>query len=364
MFLELFFVFIYSFLLLFMLRKAARKVGLVDMPSPRKRHKGAVPLVGGLAICVCITQLLVFKPDLISHSEIFIGSIVTLAVIGALDDMFDISVKIRLFVQTMLAIVMLSLAGIELLDIGNIIGEGNVHLNLLAPIATIVAVVGAINAFNMIDGIDGLLGGLSMTVFGGLSFLLIDKDQTGLAYLSIAFIVAMIPYVCMNLGVLGRQRKVFMGDAGSMVIGFTVIWLLLEASQNTQQGTVEPIIRPITALWIIAVPLMDMAAIMIRRMRRGVSPFKPDREHLHHIFQRLGFSSRETLLIICLISIGYVGFGIYGEINAIDESVMFALFMICFVLYAVVLSYVWRITHFLRKLRGSRVEGVFENDNG
>ncbi|WP_413283679.1 UDP-N-acetylglucosamine--undecaprenyl-phosphate N-acetylglucosaminephosphotransferase [Vibrio sp. MA40-2] len=371
MFLELFFVFISSFLFLFMLRKAARKVGLVDKPNARKLHKGAIPLVGGLAICISITQLLVFKPDLITHSKLFIGCIVLLAVLGAFDDKFDISVKIRLLVQTALAIVMLNVADIELLDIGNIVGGGNIHLGLLAPIATIVAVIGAINAFNMVDGIDGLLGGLSITVFAGLSYLLFDKGQTGLAYLSIAIIVAMIPYVCMNLGICGRQRKVFMGDAGSMVIGFSVIWLLLEASQNSQHNS-GPIMRPITALWLIAVPLMDMAAIMIRRIRRGVSPFKPDREHLHHIFQRLGFSSRETLLIICLISVFYVSFGIYGEMNAIDESVMFALFMFCFAIYAVSLSYVWRITHFLRKrlklhrirkLRKTSVAGVLESDN-
>ncbi|WP_413282774.1 UDP-N-acetylglucosamine--undecaprenyl-phosphate N-acetylglucosaminephosphotransferase [Vibrio sp. MA40-2] len=355
MFIELFFVFIYSFLLLFILRKAAKKVGLVDKPGPRKHHQGAVPLVGGLSICISITQFLVFKPELIPHSDLFLSCIILLAILGAFDDKFDLSVKIRLLVQTVLAILMFSLADIELLDVGNIVGDGNIHLGLIAPIATIAAVIGAINAFNMVDGIDGLLGGLSITVFMGLSFLLYQGGQGGLAYLAMAVIVAMVPYVCMNLGVLGRQRKVFMGDAGSMVIGFTVIWLLLEASQSSHQDR-GPIMRPITALWLIAVPLMDMAAIMIRRIRRGVSPFKPDREHLHHIFQRLGFSSRGTLFIICFISSLYVCFGIYGEIMAIDESVMFMLFMICFIIYAVSLSYVWRITHFLRKLRKTPFE--------
>ena len=95
--------------------------------------------------------------------------------------------------------------------------------------------------------------------------------------LYVVFIVAIIPYILMNLGILGRERKVFMGDAGSMMIGFTVIWLLLGASQDPSGS----LMRPITALWLIAVPLMDMAAIMFRRVRRGVSPFKPDREHLH-----------------------------------------------------------------------------------
>ncbi|MFA0544224.1 undecaprenyl-phosphate alpha-N-acetylglucosaminyl 1-phosphate transferase, partial [Vibrio sp. 10N.222.52.B7] len=151
------------------------------------------------------------------------------------------------------------------------------HLGFLSPVVTVLAVIGAINAFNMVDGIDGLLGGLAIVTFAGIAILLKIDSQHGLAYLCAVFIAATIPYILMNLGILGRERRVFMGDAGSMMIGFTVIWLLLGASQDPS----EAMMRPITALWLIAVPLMDMAAIMFRRVRRGDSPFKPDREHLH-----------------------------------------------------------------------------------
>ena len=129
-----------------------------------------------------------------------------------------------------------------------------------------------------------------------------------------------------------------------MLIGFTVIWLLLLSSQN---GSTPPL-RPVTALWLIAVPLMDMAAIMIRRVRRGDSPFKPDREHLHHIFQRLGLNSVQTLIAICSIAALYAGFGIYGEIANISEYVMFWAFIVCFIFYLTLLSSVWRITAFIR----------------
>lgn len=361
MFIELVFVLVYSFLSLFVLRKAARKIGLVDKPDARKHHEGAIPLVGGIAICLSIAQFLAFKPELIPHSDLFLGCIVLLTIVGALDDRFDLSVKVRIIIQTGLSILMLNFAGMELLNIGNLIGDGNISLGILGPIATVVAVIGAINAFNMVDGIDGLLGGLSITTFAGISFLLHRDGQLGLSYLALVVIVAMIPYIFMNLGILGRKRKVFMGDAGSMVIGFTVIWLLLEASQDPIPST--PLMRPVTGLWLIAVPLMDMAAIMIRRIRRGDSPFKPDREHLHHIFQRLGFSSRQTLLCICAFSSCYVGFGIYGEVSAIAESTMFMLFMICFVIYAVLLSYVWRITSFLRGGRKAPEETVYNNNS-
>ncbi|MEZ8816947.1 UDP-N-acetylglucosamine--undecaprenyl-phosphate N-acetylglucosaminephosphotransferase [Vibrio cyclitrophicus] len=347
MLLELSFVGFFSFSSLFLMRKVAKAVGLVDKPNERKLHNGAIPLVGGIAISLSISQYLVTHPNVIPHSEVFLASIAALIVIGALDDKFDISFKIRLIVQAILSICMMYFADLQLENIGNLFGLGDLHLGFLSPVITILAVIGAINAFNMVDGIDGLLGGLAIVTLGAIAILLKVDSQHGLAYLCVVFIVAIIPYILMNLGILGRERKVFMGDAGSMMIGFTVIWLLLGASQDPS----ESLMRPITALWLIAVPLMDMAAIMFRRVRRGVSPFKPDREHLHHIFQRLGFTPRQTLAIICAIASSFAGFGIYGEFLKVPESTMFILFLVCFAAYTVAMSYVWRITSWVRRCR-------------
>ncbi|GLR04711.1 undecaprenyl-phosphate alpha-N-acetylglucosaminyl 1-phosphate transferase [Vibrio hyugaensis] len=327
------------------MRKVAKKIGLVDKPNARKLHDGAVPLVGGISICLVLAQYLTFKPDTIEHSWLYLLCICTLTVIGAIDDKVDLSFKIRMGVQALLSIVMMKVAGIELHSLGDMFGLGQISLGWLGTIITIFAVIGAINAFNMVDGIDGLLGGLSIVTLGALAYLLQVDSQHGAAYLCIVIIVAMLPYIFMNLGILGRERKVFMGDAGSMMIGFTVIWLLLGVSQREQT---EPLMRPVTALWLIALPLMDMTAIMIRRVRRGDSPFKPDREHLHHIFQRLGLGPRQTLVAICTIALAFASFGIYGETTNVPEVVMFGLFITCFFGYAILLAYVWRITSFLR----------------
>ncbi|HGZ6666054.1 UDP-N-acetylglucosamine--undecaprenyl-phosphate N-acetylglucosaminephosphotransferase [Vibrio parahaemolyticus] len=348
MLLELSFIFFSSFATLFLMRKVAKQIGLVDKPNARKLHNGAIPLVGGISICLVLAQYLTFKPEVIEHSWLYLLCICVLTVVGAVDDKIDLSFKVRMGIQAALSIVMMKVAGIELHSLGNMFGFGEINLGYGGSIITILAVIGAINAFNMVDGIDGLLGGLSIVTFSALAFLLQVDSQHGLAYLCIVIIIAMLPYIFMNLGVLGRERKVFMGDAGSMMIGFTVIWLLLGVSQT---GSSEPLMRPVTALWLIAVPLMDMAAIMIRRIRRGDSPFKPDREHLHHIFQRMGLSSKQTLFVICLIATLYAAFGIYGEIKNISEAKMFVIFLSCFVLYSVMLTYVWRITSFLRSKR-------------
>lgn len=348
MILELSLVGFFSFASLFLMRKVARTIGLVDKPNERKHHKGAVPLVGGISIFLSIAQFLTAKPEVIPNSFLFLCCLTVLIVVGALDDKFDISFKIRLTVQALLSISMMVFADLQLDNIGNIFGTGELHFGILSSVVTTFAVIGAINAFNMVDGIDGLLGGLAIVTFAGIAVLLNIENKYGLAYLCIVFIAAIVPYICMNLGIFGRERKVFMGDAGSMMIGFTVIWLLLGASQEHSTNS----IRPVTALWLIAVPLMDMTAIMIRRVKRGHSPFKPDREHLHHIFQRLGLSPRQTLFVICSFASLLASFGIYGELSAISESSMFIMFIVCFICYAIAMNYVWRITSWFRRSRG------------
>lgn len=327
------------------MRKVAQSISLVDKPNSRKRHIGSIPLSGGISICISVLYFLFNNPDLLPNSELYCACILILVTIGALDDKYDLSFKLRFAIQSALSILMMMIGGIELHTLGDVLGTGQiVTLNWLGYLVTIFAVVGAINAFNMVDGIDGLLGGLSVVTFGGLGFILARDGQTNIAYLCLVLIVIIIPYIMLNLGAFGRRRKIFMGDAGSMLIGFTVIWLLLLSSQN--EGPAP--LRPVTALWLIAVPLMDMAAIMIRRLRRGDSPFKPDREHIHHIFQRLGLSSKQTLIAICTISATCAGFGIYAEMINIPEYVMFYLFISCFIIYLTLVSHIWKITAKIR----------------
>ena len=327
-----------------MLRKVAKHpaIGLVDKPNhKRKLHKGSVPLVGGISICICLLYFLYNNTTIVPYSSLYAFSIIVLVVVGVLDDKFDLCFKWRMGIQAILAIVMIVATDTQLANLGNIIGVGDLLLpDLFGKIVTVLAVLAAINAFNMVDGIDGLLGGLASVTFGGLGILFFIDSAYGYAYFCAVLIMIMLPYIFFNLGLMGRKRKVFMGDAGSMLIGFTVIFLLILSTQAT---LVEKILRPVTALWLIAIPLLDMATIMYRRIRRGDSPFKPDREHLHHIFQRLGFNSKQTLLVICSLSLLCAGFGILGEVYKVSETIMFYLFIFFAISYAVLLSNVWKI---------------------
>ncbi|MGF1758891.1 UDP-N-acetylglucosamine--undecaprenyl-phosphate N-acetylglucosaminephosphotransferase [Photobacterium sagamiensis] len=344
------FVFITSFISLFVFRKLAKRVGLVDKPNARKHHQGVVPLVGGVSIFVTLAITLLLSP-LETDTVLFLCCATILVITGVIDDRYDISFKIRLVTQAGVSLAMIIIGGKSLHSLGYLMGSEAIELSVAASyIITILGVIGAINAFNMVDGIDGLLGGLASVTFGALGFMFLIDGNIELAMICGLIVTAMVPYILLNLGFpLGRRFKVFMGDAGSIFIGFTVIWLLIEATQ----GTNTTHIRPVTALWVIAIPLMDMATIMVRRIRKGQSPFKPDREHLHHICQRIGLSSNMSLFVICLMASIMAGIGIWSDMEQINESVMFFSFLSVFAVYFFVISHIWRIITVVHKLFGT-----------
>ncbi|WP_339087558.1 UDP-N-acetylglucosamine--undecaprenyl-phosphate N-acetylglucosaminephosphotransferase [Shewanella chilikensis] len=287
------------------------------------------------------------SPTLLMQPLLYAGCAFILVVIGAIDDRYDISFKLRLIIQALVSIVMIVIGERSLHNLGYLMGVEALKIPEVASyVLTVVAVIGAINAFNMVDGIDGLLGGLASVTFGGLGILFYLHEMANFALFCAFLVTAMLPYIMLNLGFpFGRRFKVFMGDAGSIFIGFTVIWLLIVASQGERATA----IRPVTALWLIALPLMDMVCIMWRRIKKGQSPFKPDREHLHHICQRVGMSPRVSLLVICLISTMMAAVGVWSEYLEINETVMFVSFLLVFALYYLAISYVWRITAFMHR---------------
>ncbi|MGL4639613.1 MAG: UDP-N-acetylglucosamine--undecaprenyl-phosphate N-acetylglucosaminephosphotransferase [Shewanella sp.] len=344
---DLLFVFLFSLASLFIARKVARKVGLVDKPNYRKLHNGFIPLVGGISVFSGMAFFFIQHWSHLSQPGLYLFCAGILLVVGILDDRFDVSVKIRACVQAAIAIIMMSIGGLHLNSLGNILGSWELTLGPLGYVLTLLAVLAAINAFNMVDGIDGLLGGLSCVTFGSLGILFLLDNQGSLALWCFAIIAATLPYILLNLGIpWGRKFKVFMGDAGSTVIGFTVVWLLLQSTQ----GQNHPL-NPVTALWVIAIPLMDMITITYRRIKKGHSPFSPDRQHIHHMVMRAGFSSGQAFLVITGVAALLAGFGIFGEWMRWPEWVMLLAFLLTFVVYGYCISRAWVATRFVRRVR-------------
>jgi UDP-GlcNAc:undecaprenyl-phosphate GlcNAc-1-phosphate transferase len=304
-------------------------VGLVDKPNARKHHNGQVPLIGGISIFVAVLAAsLIWLPNTLELRMYLVASAM-MVFIGALDDKFDLKVRIRIVGQIIIASLMIYGVGGYISNLGNLFSFGDIDLGPLGIIFTYFAIIVVINAYNMVDGIDGLIGSLSLNTFTAIAVLFLISGNT--SYLSYPLILATatLPYLIFNLGYFkSYSKKIFMGDAGSMFIGLSVIWLLTIGTQGESAS-----FRPVTALWICAIPLMDMLAIVMRRYRKGKSPFKPDRDHLHHILQRAGLSSRQTLVVISIASALMSILGVLGEYFQVPESIVLALFVLMFILY-------------------------------
>lgn len=332
------------------LRKVALTYGLVDKPNTRKRHKGDIPFIGGISLYITLFSISLISPDLIPNRDHFLISGLILTVIGTVDDKLDIKASTRLCVLLLISFWLVLSKDISLSNLGNLFGYGDVIISHGNTLLTAAAVIGCISAFNMVDGIDGLLGALASVTFASLSFLFYNANEMQLAFFCFIFVLALLPYILCNLDLIPKRSfKVFMGDSGSFLIGFTIIWLLIHSSQNITGGAKAHVMNPVTALWIVAIPLMDMAMVMVRRLRKRKSPFKPDRLHLHHICTRLGLTSHQTSLLLFVIACIFAAFGVGAQIMEVSESLLLMLFLGLFGLYILVMSYIWRISVKLRK---------------
>jgi UDP-GlcNAc:undecaprenyl-phosphate GlcNAc-1-phosphate transferase len=336
---------IIAFAALVVLRPLAVRMNLMDRPVQRKLHKGVVPLTGGLSVFLgLLGAWLITMPFAAGYGMGLLTSVLLVA-LGALDDARNLSPQLRLWVQVVVGALLVYGSGVYLTTLGDLFGLGEIRLGWVGPLVTIAAVVGATNAFNMIDGIDGLIGTLSLVALVGL--LLIFSVQPGFpaeGALAAGIAMALLPYLMANLKMKPFRRRIFMGDAGAMFIGIAVVWLFTKGTYGT-----EPAFRPVTALWLVAVPLMDMVAIMIRRVRRGQNVMVADREHLHHIFLRAGFSDRQALWLITTLAVAMAAFGLVGELFSVPQWLMFTLFLALFGGYLFVLARIWRVLVWVRQ---------------
>ncbi|WP_266157805.1 undecaprenyl/decaprenyl-phosphate alpha-N-acetylglucosaminyl 1-phosphate transferase [Dyella silvatica] len=316
-----------------MLRKCADALGLIDKPNERKLHIGSVPLIGGLAIFMAVLNGTVYYGDLGEFTQKLLGTATVLAILGALDDRDDLSVRSRLFVQTVAILTMIASTGIYVHRLGHVFGT-EVDLGWAGIPVTVIAVIGLLNAFNMMDGIDGLAGGLSLMSIGSIFLFNNQIGLQGVTVLVLLLAVAMLPFMLTNLGLLGR--KIFMGDAGSMVLGYLLAWTLIQLSQGAQ-----PTMSSSDVLWCVALPVFDTLAVMYRRMREGASPFRPDRGHIHHMLMRAGLGPRRTLLALLMLAGGFTFIG--NLTHKLGPGVNFIVFGGLSIIYTVTMARVWNM---------------------
>lgn len=269
--------------------------------------------------------------------------------VGLADDRWKLSARIRLVIQAGLALLMVYGGGIVLVDLGDPLLIGALSLGMIAVPFTVFGVVGCINALNMVDGIDGLSGTVAAGTLALVALVTLGAGDGSGHLLAMALLGGVAGFLWFNLRFGSQHRaRVFMGDNGSMMLGLLIAWQLIDITQGEQ-----PLVPPVVALWMFAVPLIDTLAVMARRVWLGKSPFSPDRHHLHHLLQRAGFRVEHTVTIIGGLHLGLGLFGLLGAWLGVPDALMFAGFVAVFAVYLRFTARPWRFVPMLRRLHRS-----------
>ena len=318
-----------TFVAILLLRPFALSVGLVDKPNSRKQHTGSVPLIGGITMYLgAVISIFVTSNDFNQFNYLFLATLI-LIIIGIIDDRLNISVSLRLAIQILVAMIIVTLGDTTIGSFGSLFGNGSIILNEWGYFISVLAIITAMNAINMLDGLHGLAGGSSLITFLAILYLSIDSASQGIILILFLCCSVLPVFLIHNLCLgVSKSKRIFMGDAGSLVIGLMIVWFLLKLSQGEARS-----FAPVTALWLFAVPLVEMFAVIFRRLASGKSPFKPDLSHAHHILIRSSFGEKSTLIVLLIFSFLMAVIGILGEQYGIPEWVMFVGFLLIFVVH-------------------------------
>jgi UDP-GlcNAc:undecaprenyl-phosphate GlcNAc-1-phosphate transferase len=342
---------------LVVLARLAPLIGLIDKPSNRKRHNGEVPIVGGIAIFIALAIAGTLWGDVhqtlitVNGNDalwIFMCCGAFLVLTGVIDDRFQLGVFMRVLSEVLVAIAVIEFLDLRVSYLGDLFGFGAIRINpTLAYPFTVIAIFGVINAFNMLDGMDGLLSSLVITTL--IMFHLFTGAAPG--FVSLAIGTALLAFLVSNLNLSPIIPKTFLGDAGSKLLGFIVVCLLLAAA-SAQVGQTK-LIQPVTALFIVALPLYDMVFTSLRRVSRKGSPFAADRSHIHHLMQDLGFSDRRALVLILGIHLSVTFIGLMLHRAQTPDYYQLGIFLGCFGLYGLLSSQLWHVAERLGALTPS-----------
>ena len=325
----------------------ATRIGLLDQPNQRKVHTTPKPLVGGIGMMISATfSSLLFVP--LAGLRGFFSGLSVLLLVGFFDDFKEMGHRQKFLAQIVACILLIYFSNTTLVSFGNLLGMGDIIVpwTWLTWITTIFCVVGVINAMNLIDGLDGLAGGISFAAFMLFAAHASLADNTTYLFLNLAFAGAVLGFLRFNWS----PASLFMGDAGSLCIGFTLAFMAISMTQGA-----EPLTRPITPLLILAVPIVDTLTIMTKRVLKGGSPFQADQRHLHHIFLRHGLSRELSTKIIIGISLAMGSISLLGTLYQLPDYILFAVFIIYFTLYFSTSFFILGLIRWSHRVRRKRV---------
>lgn len=329
----LFFAFITAFGISFLFIPAIVRISnakhLFDVPDTRKTHKNRIPTLGGVAIFAGLIFSLTFwsNQELIQELQYILAAIMILFFMGIKDDLLTIRASKKLLVQILAALLIVHWTDIRLTTFYGLFGIWDISTTF-SYVLSIFTIVSITNAFNLIDGIDGLaasIGIITSSVFG-IWFALMGSYQY--AILGFAVMGSLLGFLVYNWS----PAKIFMGDTGSLIVGFVVGILaikFIEINRIMDRDALYKILSvPVVTIGILIIPLFDTARVFAIRLFNRKSPFAPDRNHIHHILLDLGYSHSQTTLILSAFNISMIGFIYFGQGKLSGEVLLLAVVII------------------------------------
>jgi UDP-GlcNAc:undecaprenyl-phosphate GlcNAc-1-phosphate transferase len=312
-------VFLLTVLFTQLLQKYASNIGMLDIPNNRSSHVTPTPRGAGIAMFLSYMVLfLFFRPSFISdHSGFFIG-ITLIFLLGLYDDIKDTSPKLKLVIIGIATLCIIFLDGLEINTLGYWFGFEVSLPFIIALFVTLFAVIGFTNALNLVDGLDGLAGSLSLVILASLYYIGYAYHDQFIMIVSFFVMVSLVAFLLFNW----YPASIFMGDSGSLVLGFIISVLSIKAINYVSDTTI---------LFIAAVPIIDTIIVMTRRIQRGLSPFAPDKSHFHHkiLMLRGSVDASVHILVSLQIILSTIGLLLRDKSDVIN-SILFMVILFVF----------------------------------
>ena len=284
----------------------AKKFSIVDNPDARKLQKRPVPVLGGIAVFFGLamgvlagaaTHWIATGSMMYSLIPILCAMIIMIYT-GAMDDIHGLTPRTRFIIEILAVLALIYSSGGCIDSFHGLWGIGSFSWWFAVPL-TVFAGVGIINAINMIDGVNGLCSGLCLLFCLLFGYMFLKVQELPNSVLAFSMAASVIPFFFHN--VFGRRSKMFLGDAGTMMIGILMVWFTISALRSDSPVTYIAYHKKVNmiamALAILSVPVFDTVRVMVQRIWHGNSPFHPDKTHLHHVFIRAGVSHSVTTLL-------------------------------------------------------------------
>lgn len=271
--------------------KLSLKIDATDKPNHRKVHTDPVPTLGGLAIFISfLIGLIILQPENSYHLSIVVGAFIII-LLGFFDDLYNLSPKIKLFVQISAAVLVVYWGGLQV-EFINLPFGGKIEFGILSSIVTILWIVGVTNAINLIDGLDGLAAGISAIALLTIAGMAMIMGDVYVAIIALILFFSTVGFLRYNF----FPAKIFMGDTGALFLGYMISVLSLLGFKNIT------FISFLTPIFILAVPISDTLIAMVRRYINNQPITSADSSHLHHRLLKIGLSHKQAVIYLYVLS--------------------------------------------------------------